>query len=323
MKISNEIKVGALTLIGIVTLILGFYYLQGVDIFNRTIKVHVLLEDAANIKPANPVSMYGKQIGKVSAVKFQRIGNFNVVFDLNIGSDVEIQKNSIVKIIELNLLGDKELRIIKPDEFVGFLEEDDTLYGEIKGNIFASVENKISPIIEKTEPLLDNMDSLVQNINSLLKRNQQVIDATLATLERTMKNFESISKRVDDLMANQSDNIEDIMQNAKDLTETFANNTNQIDSILANINTLTGKISALELEPLMQSAQTALDEINKVLAALNEAEGTLGKIIYEDGLYEGLDSTMTSINALINDLKANPGRYVSFSLIERKEKKKE
>jgi phospholipid/cholesterol/gamma-HCH transport system substrate-binding protein len=124
-------------------------------------------------------------------------------------------------------------------------------------------------------------------------------------------------------MASQSDNIESIMENAKELTSALAANTGNIDSILTNFTTLSSNLSALELEPLLTSAETSLAEINKLLAALNDAEGTMGKIIYEDGLYEGLDSTLISINALINDLKANPKKYVSFSLIERKEKSKD
>jgi len=323
LKISNELKVGSLTLIGIVTMILGFYYLKGVELFSKTQKVYVLLEDAAGITAANPVAMYGKQIGKVSGVTFKETGNYNVIFDLSLNKDVQIPSNSIVKIIELDLLGNKELRVMRPDTIRGYISERDTLYGEIKGGIFAAVETQISPIIAKTEPLLGNIDSLVVNINGLLRRNQDAIDASLASLNRTIKNFESISKEVDQLLVSPSDKIEGIMTDAKALTGSLAGNTGKIDSILANFNTLSTNLSELELKPMMESAKSSLDEVDKLLTALNEAEGTLGKLVYDDGIANGLDSTLVAINDLIADLMANPKRYVSFSLIERKDKDKD
>ncbi|MCP4123838.1 MAG: MCE family protein [Bacteroidetes bacterium] len=320
MKISNELKVGALTLIGIVVLIMGFYYLKGEELFSKTQKIYVLLEDAAGITAANPVAMYGKQIGKVSTVTFKETGNYNVIFDLSISKDIKIPSNSIVKVIELDLLGNKELRVVRPDTIRGYIGERDTLFGEIKGNIFAAVESQLSPIIAKADPLLGNIDSLILNVNSLLKRNQEVIDASLTSLNRTINNFESISKEVDHLMASQTDNIEGILTDAKALTGSLAGNTGKIDSIMDNFNTLSSNLSELELEPVMKSAKSSLDEVEKLLKALNNAEGTLGKLVYDDGIANGLDSTLVAINALITDLMANPKRYVSFSLIERKDK---
>lgn len=321
MKISNELKVGALTVIGVVVAILGFYYLKGAD-FSKTKRVYVLLEDAAGIVSANPVAMHGKQIGKVKTVTFEEVGNYNVIFDLSINANVQIPEGSIVKIIELDLLGNKELRIVQPKEFSGYVEEKDTLYGEIKGNLFAAVENKIDPLLAKAEPLMGNVDSLVLNINDLLIRNQKVIDASLASLERTINSFEQVAKRVDNVLAEQADNISAITENAKTITESLAANSGDLDSILNNVNGFTGQLNALELKPIVESAKSSLDEMNQMLTALNDAEGSLGKIIYDDSLYDGIDSTMSSVNALLADLMANPKRYVSFSLIERKDKSK-
>lgn len=321
MKISNELKVGALTVVGLVTLILGFYYLKGVDLFSRTKHVYVVLEDAAGIVPANPVAMHGKQIGKVRTVSFKETGKYRVVFDLSIDKAVDIPQGSIVRIVELDLLGNKELRIIMPDEFSGNIAAKDTLYGEVKGNLFASLEDQLSPIMDKATPLVSNVDSLVVSVNQLLKRNQEAIDESLAGLQATMKNFEAISRRVDALLASQTENIEGILTDARVLTGTLAANSGRIDSILANLNTFSGNLSSVEIEPLVASAKSSLEALDELLTALNEAEGTLGKLVYDDAIANGLDSTLVSINALIQDLMENPKRYVSFSLIERKDKK--
>lgn len=320
MKIRNELKVGALTVVGVVALILGFYYLKGEDLFTKTKKMYVLLEDAAGIVSANPVSMYGKQIGKVSDVTFKQVGNYNVIFGLSINKDVQIAKHSIVKIIELDLLGNKELRIINPDTIQGYCNDKDTLYGEVKGNLFASVENKISPILELTEPLLMHIDSLVVNINGLMQRNQAAIDASIASLQSTLDNFDKISTDARDLITSQSDTLKSILSNLNELTATFADNSPQIDSMIDNFATLSGKLSELEFAELMDNASESLEQIKSILTTISSGEGSIGKLLYEDNLANQIDSTLGSLNALLEDLMANPKRYVSFSLIERKDK---
>jgi phospholipid/cholesterol/gamma-HCH transport system substrate-binding protein len=74
------------------------------------------------------------------------------------------------------------------------------------------------------------------------------------------------------------------------------------------------------LEATINSAREALDEVNLLLQSVNAGEGTLGKIVKDENLYERVDSTISSLNFLLQDLQANPKRYVSFSLIERKNK---
>ena len=46
-------------------------------------------------------------------------------------------------------------------------------------------------------------------------------------------------------------------------------------------------------------------------------------LLNDKALYAGLDSTVNSANALLIDLKANPKRYVHFSVFGSKEKKED
>ncbi len=322
MKLSNELKVGALTAIAITVLILGFSFLKGVNLFTKTQKLYVLLEDASSVSPASPVAMFGIRIGKVMEVRQERNDNFNVIFNLSINKDVKVPKGSSVEIVELDLLGTKELRVT-PGNSTSYLENGDTIVGVVKGGMMAVLEEqldeKLGPLVKSAEPLLSSIDTLVNNVNGTLLENGS-LESMLASLSRTLDNFEKISKNVDQLVANQDENIEEIIENANTLFATISNNSNKIDSIFTNFTTLSSKLSKLEFDALLENANTALDEIKKLMANLNESDGTLGKLLNEDGIYTVLDSTLNSLNALLVDVKANPKRYVSLSLIERKDR---
>jgi phospholipid/cholesterol/gamma-HCH transport system substrate-binding protein len=43
---------------------------------------------------------------------------------------------------------------------------------------------------------------------------------------------------------------------------------------------------------------------------MNEGEGTIGRLVNDDGLYMKLDSAATEANGLLRDLRDDPSRYL-------------
>ena len=60
--------------------------------------------------------------------------------------------------------------------------------------------------------------------------------------------------------------------------------------------------------------------IEELTAALNNGEGTAGMLLKDSALYLRLNETCESANALLEDLKENPKRYVHFSIFGNKQK---
>jgi phospholipid/cholesterol/gamma-HCH transport system substrate-binding protein len=65
MKISNETKVGALTSIIIVLLILGFNFLKGKSLFKTGEFLYADFDETKGIMISNPVFVNGFQVGSV------------------------------------------------------------------------------------------------------------------------------------------------------------------------------------------------------------------------------------------------------------------
>ena len=53
---------------------------------------------------------------------------------------------------------------------------------------------------------------------------------------------------------------------------------------------------------------------------MNNGEGSLGLLLHTDSLHNELVETNQSIQNLLDDMEANPEKYVHFSLFGRKAK---
>ena len=87
-----------------------------------------------------------------------------------------------------------------------------------------------------------------------------------------------------------------------------------------NTETLTRNLSEIDVQSTMNKVNATLNNVEQMTAKLNSNEGTLGLLMRDPPLYTNLSNTMNSANELLIDLKANPKRYVHFSLFGRKDK---
>jgi phospholipid/cholesterol/gamma-HCH transport system substrate-binding protein len=63
-----------------------------------------------------------------------------------------------------------------------------------------------------------------------------------------------------------------------------------------------------------------LANVQQLTDRLNSTNGTAGLLLNDPSLYTNLNATMLNASKLLEDLKANPKRYVHFSLFGKKDK---
>ncbi len=56
MKISNETKVGILTIVALTILILGFNFLKGKSLFSKSKKIYAVFKDMGTLEKSNEAS---------------------------------------------------------------------------------------------------------------------------------------------------------------------------------------------------------------------------------------------------------------------------
>jgi phospholipid/cholesterol/gamma-HCH transport system substrate-binding protein len=98
------------------------------------------------------------------------------------------------------------------------------------------------------------------------------------------------------------------------ITQNLEENTKEIDRIIGNVATFSDSLVVADVAGSIREAQAILAEINILIAGINQGQGTMGKLIQDDSLYLELQYSADALNKLLEDIKANPKRYVKFSL---------
>jgi phospholipid/cholesterol/gamma-HCH transport system substrate-binding protein len=319
LKNKTEIAVGAMTIIGITAFILGYKFLKGEDIFTRSHTVVVAAERANNLMPSNLVYENGVAIGSVSEVSLSTSPNFmhQAIFVLKLNSDVVVPKDSKFKIYGLDPLGKMGITLLRGKE-TEMASIQDTLLCYVGGNAIDEGVGVITALKPKLDSLLGNVNTLIENMTVTLgKGENSLLTKAVNDLSSTLKSVNKMTENLNSTLDREKDNLHGILTNVNELTAKFNAESDKLDSILSNFQTISGKLAGADLEGIIGSAKTTLEELQSTLKKVNEGDGSIAKLLNEDGAYQDITKTINTLNDLLSDIKSNPKKYISLSLIDR------
>ena len=313
MKISNETKVGALTAIAIVVLILGFNYLKGKNLANTNDKLYAVFPEVRGLAVSNAVFINGLQVGKVANMKEKDKNLSGIIIGIDLTKDINIPNNSVVTITS-ELLGSTGLDIILGDSKT-MARDGDTLLTKQHLSIMGEFTKSINPAINNAN------EALVQ-LQMLIKRLNEIVDPrTQTNIQGTVSSLNSTSQSLDRLLNDKNGSLAKSLNNVESFTGNLARNNDKINTTLANLDKASGNFANLKLDEAVQSLQNTMVKLESAVAKIDSKQGTLGLLLNDSKLYDQLLLTNRSLTTLLDDLRVNPKRYVNISVFGRKDKK--
>ncbi len=308
MKISNETKVGILAAVAITILILGYNFLKGNDVFSDDKEFYAVYERVDGLLVSNPVLVNGFQIGRVSQLTLKPSGE--ILAQFKISNEYEIPVNTVAKLESTSLLGGKAI-VFQLGNSRQYAGDGDTLQALIPKGIMEQVE----PMQQKAQMIIGRMDSILASLNKTISPEfQGNFNRTFENMANTMENLEGTTRKFDGLVGSQSSRITAIMANLESISANFKKNNDKITSIMTNIDKVTDEVARADFARTIRNADQAIAELQASINKINAGEGSLGMLIHDQGLYNNLNSAAENLDRLMIDLKANPKRYVSFSV---------
>lgn len=308
---NKEIKVGLLGIITFAIFYLGFNFLKGLDVFRTENEYYTYYQDANGLQTSNPVTYNGVSVGRVVLVEPEQSKN-RIKVILAIKRSIVISNKTTATLADDGLLGGKTIKL--DIQHGDFLEDGGTIASGIEKGMIASVTDKLGPILK-------NVDSLMTTTTAIIKQ----FDQTAVALKALMASATQTTAGVNGIVAANSKNLSAITGNAATLTANLNTLSQSLDAqikpILQKTSTFGDSLNAMRLGETVSQLNYSIAGLQGVIKEINQGKGTLGKLAKDDSLYVNLDRTAANIALLMEDLKANPKRYVHFSLFGKKNKK--
>ena len=292
MKIGKEVRIGIYLVITIVVMYFTINFLKGKNVFGQSNVFYAVFEDVQGLRATSSVSMSGLRIGYVERITYNAEDrNFLVV--LSVDSEYSVPLESVATIYSSDLLGSKALKI-DFSKNTTVHKSGDTLVSGIEGDMLSSLVDQVGSTLTTVQNVLN--DETVKNIGE-----------TFDNLNSLSAHLDKASQSIEQLLSQKKQTIANALSNIEDITVMLKSNEGNINNMLSNLSAVSDSLAHADFKGIA-------DDLNSIVSSIKNGEGTVGKLLNDEALYTNLNNASIKLDALLNDLQKNPGRYVRFSV---------
>ena len=313
MKISNETKVGILTIVALVFLIVGFNFLKGKNVFSNETHLYAVFADLGSLRKSNEVKMKGLPIGSVYDYTEIDKNLSGIIVTITMKRDVNIPKDSKAT-IESELLGSTYLNIA-PGNSTDFLKDGDTLVTDRTSSFLGDVRAQIAPTMSSVRGAIDSLKIVLGGLNRLFDKD------TKGNISEIIHNLRLTTGSLNKLLNAETGALAATLDNANSISANLKKNNDSITAAISSVKRAADKFSDIEIQPTVDSLQASIIAFKSILDKFNSNEGTLGLLMKDRKLYDQLKDLTLSLEILFDDIRVNPKRYTGSLIFNRKDKK--
>lgn len=293
-KNNVEFRVGVIILIGLVILVASLYWLQGYKLERNAQRVRVKFADVGTLSVGDPVTVSGVHKGKVNHLALTDTG---VEVELLLYRDVVLRQDARIALRNLGLMGERFIAITpgRSDQPFDTAIVAEGLYDTGIPEVMGLLGNMITELRELVHSLKISVAS----------------DSSLQKFNRTIGNLESVSASLAGYMQRNEGKLDQTAQNfvtaSQQLTRLLTHNSPKVDSTVERLDR-----TSTQVEALVMKLDTLAGSARGFARALESEDGTLRLLLEDRRLYDDLRKTAEHLDALVEDIRANPSRYINL-----------
>ena len=323
---SNEVKIGLLAIVAIAVSFWGYKFILGKNILSKSNSYKAYYERVDRMQVGTVVFVNGVDVGNVASVKLMDDPDRTVEVTIDLDPGMRVPKNTTAVIVATGFMGGKAVKLEydKPCSGDDCAQPGDTFKGEFRDLLGSMVgedamEDYLEIVKVGLKDVIDTLNNalLSEDSNSPLSRSMKNLDSTLANLAST-------TTQIDALLRASSGNINGTLAHMEAITRNLKENNAKINSILSNADSLTGQLAAADLQKTLheingtitdfqttlKTANQAIGGISDVVGQIKGGQGSLGKLLSDDDLYNRISKLSNNADSLVNDIQDRPYRYM-------------
>lgn len=308
----EQLRVGAVMLVALGILLYGGYKLgQAAHLFRSRYTLVAFVPNANGIRVGGTVTVAGQLAGTIKEIHFlppdaDTTRNLRMLVEVDETVREQIRGDSKARLRTQGLLGDKVFDIAPGTPRYAVLQPGDTIpiaptldYDQI----VQQASGAVSDVVGLTHDLRSVTGGIAKGEGTVgqLVTNRALYDQLTGTLEQT--------NRLIARMQNPNGTVGRLLDDPQ-LYRNLVRVTASVDSLTNSVARSQGTVGRLlndtTLYTRLVSVAAGADSLTRLLT---QGNGLAARLLTDQESYDRLNKTLTELNAILEDVRRNPGRY--------------
>lgn len=290
MKLRNEVVVGMVVVAGIITLVLGSYWLSGRPWARAEQEIVAIFREVGQLRPGNPVVYRGVGVGRVSGVELSPDGR-GVYVTMHIDPDIVLQPDAAVVLAPQSFFGDWQAQIASRQRFPDLEFTFTTREGVLPGATLPD----ISELTAVAARIAGDIQTLSQRVDLAFT------EETAVKLRETIENVQEISEQLGGFVEQQTRTYQDVSREVLAATGNIRRATQRVDQVVQQIE---GSIQQGEIQQVLNNVRAASVNLRELSEQLQGATaGVPGLLARADTALITFGHVAQDVRGTIRDLQ--------------------
>ncbi len=293
----TEIRVGIVAIIGVILLVIGITLGRGCSVSPSVKTIPIHFSSASGIENTAPVFVNGLKRGQVSSVKPDTNG---VLIEVLMDDVSDLRSDVSARLTILELTGGKKIELVTGKanspwngqlingQVAPDFGELMTFIGEVSGDAKTLLRRLDTISTSLTKLMADgkfvqDLKETASNANSSIASLRQILDANRGNIQTSITNLRVLSEDLKRLVQENDTNVSSLIRK-------LDNAASSAQKILVNADSTLTRVDHL------------IFDVNDVVSEIRKGEGSVGKLIYDKNMAVKLDSAMSNLQILVDQI---------------------
>lgn len=323
----DEVVIGVFVLLGAALIVVGALWLSDHRWQGDYRTVQARFDQVGQLRPGNTVRLRGVDVGSVQSID---VAGDGVTVVLRVRSEVPLPERPVVSAQPVSLFGEWSASVVSASRYP---EAEVDTAGLPEGTVPGVASSDFAQLSDYTGQIAANLENITDQLEVAF--NEQ----TARNLADAVENFEQASDELVTLLRRQRESFGGFARDMEQSGRTIRRVAADLDSTVRRLERATaeGELTAIldhtrnatasldrasgrlegtvaSADSTLRRADSTLRHAQSILSRVDRGEGSLGRMANDPRLYEDLTVTLAELQALLDDLKQNPGKYFKFSI---------
>jgi phospholipid/cholesterol/gamma-HCH transport system substrate-binding protein len=291
-KISRNALIGLAFLASLFMIYFGINFLKGVNVLKQQKQYYALFDDVTSLLLSSPVYVKGYQVGLISSITMAETDPMRFAVAVSLEEEFPIPEDSYME-YGTDLFGASLATLVLGNSTTR-LQPGDTITGK-----------KVTGLMDGAAKLMPRADSIFLRIDSLLLSLHQIAahpswEESINGIGHTVNQLNQTSINLNRLMAALEKELPEISSN--------------LLAVTGDLSKVSNEISAMDLNRTYAGIDETVNNLKLLSEKINSSDNSLGLLMNDTKLHDSLNVTIDTATKLLEDIRLNPGRYLSVKV---------